>query len=326
VFRLVRPSHRKLRALRTRAEDAIDALDGSFRRARGRIAQDVRERLLEQVARVESHALAGNAAQLENELKALDEMVAKEGPPDVGGSALDAAWGIGKMLLLVLFIRLVIVEPFYIPSGSMIPTLQIGDQVMVNRFLYGVRLPYLNKVPFVLVRPPRKGDVIVFNNPLNADIDLIKRVVGVPGDTVEVRNEVLYVNGEEQVRHSIAEKYDVDDLVDGRWYKDREVLYEEILDGRPHAVLQKPSHPKGDVTEGPFVVPEGHVFVMGDNRDNSSDGRSGFGISGKAEFVPYGHIKGKAMIIWLSLARGGLLSELFNGWGLRTDRLFLPVR
>jgi signal peptidase I len=208
----------------------------------------------------------------------------------------------------------------------MLPTLEIGDQVFVNKFVYGVRIPFLNKVPVQFVRPPVRGDVIVFNNPVNTDVDFIKRVVGIPGDRVEVIDQVVHLNGAPVRQELISEEFVVRNLNqdNGQWVDEVVSLYEEDLGGVVHAKLQGPRR-AGERREA-FVVPEGQVFVMGDNRDNSSDSRFGFGVSPRPEYVPYGHIKGKAMVVWLSLGYGGLFSGLFDGTGLRLDRFFEPVR
>jgi len=234
--------------------------------------------------------------------------------------------GLLGTLFLVLFLRLVVVEPYAIPSGSMIPALEIGDHVVVNRFLYGVRIPYKNIVPFVLVREPKRGDVIVFNNPTNTKVDYIKRVVGVAGDEIELRGKKLFVNGEPIFTQVETESYPyvTYDLRLG-WERGRAQLNREFLGGHPHRVLFDWAVPKKN-DEGPFVVPKKHVFVLGDNRDYSDDSRYGLGSgSMKAHFVPLGNIKGKAMVVWWAWGLKGWGAGLLGDRGVRTDRLFLPM-
>ncbi|MCL2625380.1 MAG: signal peptidase I [Cystobacterineae bacterium] len=234
--------------------------------------------------------------------------------------------GLLGTLALVILLRLVVVEPYAIPSGSMLPTLEIGDHVVVNRFLYGVRIPYKNRVPFVLLREPKRGDVIVFNNPANTEVDYIKRVIGIAGDVIELRNKKLFINGEPILTQTETENYPymTYDFRSG-WEKEKAQLAREFLGSYPHRVLFDWAIPK-DNDEGPYKVPDKHVFVMGDNRDHSDDSRYGLGSGSlKAHFVPLGNIKGKAMVVWWSWGLSGWGKGLLSERGLRTDRLFLPM-
>jgi signal peptidase I len=326
VFRFALPGRRRLRHLRREARELSGELLGLLRFRGSVIDPKVREKLLEQATALDEQRISGDPERLAAELLKLSDLMQKHLSAWRKNSALDVGIGFAKALAIALLIRAVVIEPFKIPSGSMIPTLEIGDQIFVNKFIYGVRIPWLNKVPFVISRLPQRGDVIVFNNPLDESKDFIKRVVGLPGDKVEIINEVVYINGEPQARQQLSANYKEHEQGGGRWSTDRKLLFQENLGGHPHLMIQSLLHPHGSQTEGPWTVPEGRVFVMGDNRDNSSDSRVGFGITQKVEFVPYGHIKGKAMIIWLSLSYDGLFSSFFGGTGLRTDRLFLPVR
>ena len=327
LARLVFSRFRQLRKLRREARELSSELQLMIAAKGDKLDPRVRERLVEQAAVVDSLRIAGDVSKLESELKKLSTLAEKQ----LGGwrqsSTTDLVIGFLKALAIALLIRSVIIEPFKIPSGSMIPTLEIGDQIFVNKFIYGVRLPWLNKVPFVIVRKPERGDVIVFNNPLDDSKDFIKRVVGLPGDRVEIINETVHLNGVPQPRRLLMESFRYYDQHDGGdWIPSRAAVYEENLAGHPHLIFQNREHPKQKVSEGPWIVPPESVFVLGDNRDMSADSRLGFGVTGRIAFVPYGNIKGKAMIIWLSLSHGGFLGDLFGGTGLRTDRLFLPIR
>jgi signal peptidase I len=142
-------------------------------------------------------------------------------------------------IILALFIRAFVVEPFKIPSGSMIPTLLVGDHILVNKFIYGIRIPFTNKKVFAFEKPTR-GNVIVFIYPLDTTLDFIKRVIGVEGDTIVMKGKKLYINGE---------------------------IYSD-----PHAdYVDGDSFPRGDF--GPITVPKNSLFVLGDNRDRSRDSR-----------------------------------------------------
>jgi signal peptidase I len=167
-------------------------------------------------------------------------------------------------ILLALFIRTFVVQAFKIPSGSMLPTLLIGDHLLVNKFIYGIRIPFSGKL-LVPITSPEKGAVVVFKFPKDRSIDYIKRVVGTPGDTIEIKNKKVYVNGE------------------------------PAEDSHAHisspAVLSSSASPRDNF--GPILVPENRIFVMGDNRDNSYDSRF-WG------FVDQKDILGKAFILYWS--------------------------
>ncbi len=196
------------------------------------------------------------------------------------------------VILVVLLLRSFIVEPFRIPSGSMMPTLLVGDFILVNKFAYGLRWPVLNK-KFVDIGAPERGDVMVFRFPRDESVDYIKRVIAVPGDQVYYRDKTLYVNGEPLAQTAlgdyVAENGQPTGLIQA---------VEQVDDGHEHQILINPR--TGDfprscavLARGPVTVPEGQYFVMGDNRDNSNDGRC-WG------FVPEANLVGKAFAIWMS--------------------------
>ena len=187
-------------------------------------------------------------------------------------------------VLVALIIRAFLFEAFKIPSGSMIPTLQIGDHIFVNKFIYGLRIPF-TYIKFFDSRIPKRGEVIVFINPRNPDQDFIKRVVGIPGDKIELKDNLLYVNDIPVKREEVGlyEYWDKDELV-----KVKAMRFDEINDEIQHQILTMRL-----TNSMPAIVKSGHVFVLGDNRDNSSDSR----YIGQ---IPLKNIKGRASIIWWS--------------------------
>ena len=191
------------------------------------------------------------------------------------------------ILLAVFIIRSFIIEPFKIPSGSMMPTLISGDFIAVNKFCYGIRLPVWNKT-LVALGKPNRGDVFVFHYPKNPSIDYIKRVIGLPGDEIRYENKQLFINGK-LINRIIHQKYSYafneNDMIDAKEFI-------ETLGDSEHSMLIH-DIPSEDYN---FNVPEGHYFAMGDNRDNSSDSR----VWG---FVPDELLVGKAFFIWLNFSK-----------------------
>lgn len=213
---------------------------------------------------------------------------------------LDWTAGLFPVILVVFLLRSFVFEPFKIPSGSMIPTLHIGDLILVNKFTYGLKLPVIDE-PITSGKPVARGDVIVFRYPLDPKVDYIKRVVGVPGDTVSYLNKRLTINGKEITETSLPEFFDDSTA---QYFEQ----FRENLDGHEHRIILNSRAPTMIGQPGNFKyrdqcvysiegltckVPEGHYFVMGDNRDNSEDSRY-WG------FVPSRNIVGKAFFIWMN--------------------------
>ncbi|KVX95213.1 signal peptidase I [Burkholderia ubonensis] len=204
------------------------------------------------------------------------------------------------VILAVFVVRSFIVEPFKIPSGSMVPTLLVGDFILVNKFDYGLRMPVTN-TKLTQGRPLERGDVVVFRYPKDESVDYIKRVIGLPGDTVAYQDKQLTINGKPVPETPLADYFDEE-------RQNYAKQFEESLGGRKNAILNNPAVP-------PFVmgaydypnrdnctynsrgvickVPAGHYFMMGDNRDNSADSRY-WG------FVPDQNIVGRAFFIWMN--------------------------
>ncbi len=215
------------------------------------------------------------------------------------------------VILFVFVLRSFIVEPFRIPSGSMLPTLQSGDLILVNKFTYGLRLPVID-TKVIPIGQPQRGDVMVFRYPVDPSVDYIKRVVGLPGDQVAYLDKKLYINGKEVPRKA-----------DGQYFEPDRVAYTaqfiETLGDKSHKILldERRSQDIGPISSFPYrekceylrngircTVPDGVYFMMGDNRDNSLDSRF-WG------FVPEANIVGKAFFIWMNFGSLGRIGP-FN--------------
>lgn len=198
------------------------------------------------------------------------------------------------VLAIVLVLRSFLFEPFQIPTGSMIPTLEVGDFILVNKYTYGVRLPVIG-TKVAEVNEPKNGEIMVFIPP-HQDEYFIKRVVGIPGDRVRYQDKTLYINGERQNQAFVSQIPPVNP---------RYLQYREKLGEIEHMIQRNPFR---DTRVEEWVVPEGHYFMMGDNRDQSSDSRY-WGLVSEENIV------GRAVAVWLHKKPGLRLPEFSrNGW------------
>ncbi len=223
-------------------------------------------------------------------------------------------------LIAAMLLRAFVVQAFRIPTGSMKDTLLVGDFLLVNKFVYGVRTP--DRIPIIdanipffrlpAFKAPRNGDVVVFKYPKDPSLDYIKRCIAVPGQTVEIRDGEVFIDGEpEGKKVDLGKRFDAED---GRYFR-----YTHIT--TPHGKEYTIRHYVEDFDNrnndfGPTVVPEGHYFMMGDNRDNSSDSR----VWG---FVPAENIVGEALIIYFSWSKNGSLTDLIDS--VRWSRIANPI-
>lgn len=221
-----------------------------------------------------------------------------KGRPAVPKSRLvEQARSLFPVLLIVLLIRSFLVEPFRIPSGSMMPTLLIGDFILVNKFAYGIRLPVLH-TKLLDLGEPKRGDIVVFRYPKDPSVDYVKRVIGLPGDRIVYMGDRLVINGKEIPLRYLG-RY-IGSGENGR-YNGAQVYEEDLsaVGGKKHLIMLS----EGATVFAQYVVPEGHYFVLGDNRNHSNDSRF-WG------FVPEENLLGKAFLIWMHFDPSNPLAAL----------------
>ncbi len=231
-----------------------------------------------------------------------------------------------KSILIAIFIALIIrsfiFEPFNIPSGSMKPNLLVGDFIFVSKYSYGfskhslpLSLPLITGKIFS--NTPERGDVVVFKTPENNRTDYIKRVIGLPGDKIKIKNGIIFINGSEILRKKLNDFIDTDNNTSNK----RVRMYNEYFFNKEINILDITDNGLADNTQL-FNVPENHFFVMGDNRDNSQDSR----FTNTVGFIPYENLVGKAQFIFFSLENARFLQIWKWPSSIRYERIFQKIQ
>ena len=225
-------------------------------------------------------------------------------------------------IFIALLIRSFIFEPFNIPSGSMKPNLLVGDFIFVSKYSYGFSkhsLPF--SIPLIpgkiFSNTPERGDVVVFKTPENNRTDYIKRVIGLPGDKIEIKNGIIFINGSEILRKKLNDFIDTDNNTSNK----RVRMYNEYFFNKEINILDITDNGMADNTQL-FNVPENHFFVMGDNRDNSQDSR----FISTVGFIPYENLVGKAQFIFFSLENARFLQIWTWPNSIRYERIFQKIQ
>lgn len=295
----------------------IKDAQGRLKRTKG-VSEDHRKLIQNKLNELRHATKDADIEEIEERRVKLEALLEEHVAPHEKSAWREYTESIGIAVLLALFLRGFVVEAFKIPTGSMIPTLLVGDHLFVNKFIYGIRVPFTQNY-LTHFEIPERGEVVVFTFPrgearqylseqspaqrtcidqqsLEDEKDMIKRIIGTEGDTIEVRKNQLIVNGEPLERTFLRKE------VTGNYMYPYEILEREEMEGGPEYTVRFRG---GGHDFGPIKVKQDHVFVMGDNRDNSSDGR----CWGQ---VPVDNIKGRAMVIWWSVGPDGIRWERFG--------------
>jgi signal peptidase I len=310
--------YRQLGRAKAEAKQLVGETRRILKKKRYRIPESVAASLGAAVAEVEAARKAKDLEGLRQANSDLDGKMDEHVAFARKSATRQYVESIGLALGVALLLRAFVVEAFQIPTGSMIPTLDVGDHIFVSKFAYAVGIPFTN-VKIAKLGAPKRGDIIVFKYPPDQSMDFIKRVVGLPGETVEVHHNEVFIDGRPMPRELLPEPCnpregdsDVDESL-----RPCEVWLEHL--GEKSHRLHQFAH-RTDASEyPPHKIPPNHYFVMGDNRDNSRDSR----VWG---FVPYDLVKGRALIVWWSRdpSRGGLSPAGIADWfkSIRWGRFF----
>ena len=305
-----RPSDRvsrhrsNMRKIRREVRHLLKETKGLLRKHGHRLDEEIRTEMEHDIEELRSAVKESRDDAVVKTFRRLDLKVEEHLAFARKSTMREYAESIGVAVLVALFLRAFVVEAFKIPSGSMIPTLEVGDHIFVNKYVFGLQVPWTTVKFLEHVREPRRGEVIVFRYPRDTSKDFIKRIVGIAGDKIEMRRTQLYVNDRPVPRCLVGEySYEDQNSFTHQIERKDSDLFVEYTGDSPHLTMYDRDNYRRDV--GPWRVKPGEVFVMGDNRDNSHDSRYWHG-------VPLSYIKGRALFIWWSNATGG---------GVRVERI-----
>jgi signal peptidase I len=328
-------AHRQWRRAKAEAKQLVGEAKRILKKKRYRIPESVAATVKAAIDQVEAARQGDDFERMRQAITELDGRMDEHLAFARKSSARQYAESIGLALGVALLLRAFVVEAFQIPSGSMLPTLEVGDHIFVSKFAYAVGIPFSN-VKLAKLDKPKRGDIIVFKYPPDQNVDYIKRVVGLPGETIEVRRNEVFIDGKPMPRELAGTACVNDDAgpaeSEGGEARHPCEAWLERLGEVTHLTHQDPRLPPSNFPAGglslsgfrpePVKIPPGHYFVMGDNRDNSRDSRF-WG------FVPYELIKGRALVIWWSRdpGRGGLSPAGVVDWfkSIRWRRFFQRV-